>query len=325
MQGASLTGDKKAFEEARKVVLTYRNAVRYSPIGWMCLTINDKGSKEVYGKDYAEDKRGPGAGAVYANFQFGLVVISLAKYYEETGDDEARDAILATCDMLVNRSMLRDKDGKPAGWTYCWGDVWGANGAGKGDWNDDVIAAVGYGYRVSGRQDFLEALKAGYEDSKTEYRPFAQVGYACVVHPRADQVPPAAVKDLAAEAAGDGAAKLAWTAPGGDGAQGQAARYQVKYSKVKMVERVTDWPPPGVDMPAKAADYRKLADEHRAQVCSFFQAYNVDGEPAPAAAGSKEKFEVKGLTPGQYWFAVKSFDSSQNISDLSNVVEVEVK
>ena len=325
LQGIALSGSKEEMAEARKVVLTYRNAVRYSPVGYMCLTINDKGSREVYGKDYAEDKRGPGAGAVYANFQFGLVVIALAKYYEETGDEEARDTIIATCDVLVNRSMLRDQDGKPAGWTYCWGDVWGANGSGRGDWNDDVIAAVGYGYRVSGRRDFLEALKAGYEDTKSEYRPFSQPGYACVVHPRLDQTPPGAVKDLAAEAAGNGEVKLSWTAPGGDGETGRAALYQVKYSRVKLVERVTDWPPPGVEMPADAKSYRKLADEHRGKVCSFYQATNVAGEPEPKAAGAKESFSLKGLTPGKHWVALKSFDAAQNMSDLSNVVEVEVK
>ena len=327
MQGISLSGSREEMAEARKMVLTYRNAVRYSPIGWMCLCINDKGSAEVYGKQYAAEKRGPGAGAVYANFQFGLVVIALAKYYEETGDEEARDAILATCDVLVNRSMLRDEAGRPVGWTYCWSDVWGPNapGGGAGGFNDDCIAAVGYGYRLSGRADFLEALKAGYEATKTEYKPFAQPGYACVVHPRLDQTPPSPVKDLAAEAKGNGEVKLTWTAPGGDADKGRAALYQVKHSAVKMVERVTDWPPPGVEMPADKAGYRKLADEHRAKVCSFYQALNVADEPAPQPAGGKESLALKGLAPGKHWVALKSFDSEQNESALSNVVEVEVK
>jgi hypothetical protein len=324
MQGASLTGDRKQFDEARQVALTYRNAVRYSPIGWMCLTINDKGSPEVYGKVYPVDKRGPGASAVYAGFQFGLVVIALAKYYEETGDEEARDTILATCDVLVNRSMLRTAAGKPVGWSYCWGDVWGASSAGNGNWNDDAITAIGYGYRLSGRQDFLEALQAGYEAMKTEYRPFSQVGYACVVHPRIDQVPPAAVTGLAAEATGNNQVRLTWQAPGDDGQKGRAALYQVKYARMKMVERVTDWPPPGVEMPSDKAGYRKLADAHRATVCSFYQAMNVAGEPKPQAAGKNEQFTLKDLAPGQYWIALKSFDAAQNSSEISNVVTVDV-
>jgi phage terminase small subunit len=78
-------------------------------------------------------------------------------------------------------------------------------------------------------------------------------------------------------------------------------------------------------MPAKIADYRKLADEHRTKVCSFYQAVNVSDEPAPKAAGEKESFVLKGLAPGKHWVAVKSLDAEQNMSELSNVVEVEVK
>jgi hypothetical protein len=290
----------------------------------MCLTINDKGSPQVYGRNYPVAKRGPGAGAVYGTFQFGLVVIALARYYEETGDEEARDTILATCDVMANRALLRDKNGKPAGWAYCWGDVWGSAGE-KGYWNDDIITALGYGYRVSGRRDFLEVLRAGYEATKDEYRPFSQAGYAYVVHPRTDQTPPAAIRDLAAEPVGGGAVKLTWTAPGGDGKTGRAALYQVKHSPVKMVERVTDWPPPGVTMPPDAAGYRRLADAHRAKVCSFYQAFNVSGEPKPAQAGGKETFTLGSLSPGTHWIAVKSFDAARNTSELSNVVQVTVR
>lgn len=330
MQGVSVLGDRKLAEEARKCVLTYRNAVRYSPIGYMCLTINNEGSPDVYGRNYPVDKRGPGAGAVYGTFQFGLVVIALAKYYEETGCEEARDVILATCDVMVNRALLRDKDGKPWGWAYCWGDTWGpstvgASGRERGDWNDDMITAVGYGYRVSGRSDFLDVLKAGYEATKDFYRPFSQVGYAAVVHPRLDQTPPAAVGDLAATPAGSGKVTLTWTAPGDDGNRGRATFYQIKHSPVKMVERVTDWPPPGVKMPPDAAGYRKLADEHRTKVCSFYQAFNVTGEPTPKPAGQRETFVLEHLPPGRHCVGLKSFDAAGNTSDLSNVVEVEVK
>jgi hypothetical protein len=325
MQGVSLSGDRKLMAEARKCVLTYRNAVRYSPIGYLCLTVNDQGSPQVYGKQYPEEKRGPGASAVYGTFQFGLVVIAMAKYYEETGDEEALDVILATCDVMANRAMIRGEDGKPRGWSYCWGDTWGPNSTTKLMWNDDNITALGYGYRFSGRRDFLEILRAAYADTKAYYRPFSQVGYACVVHPRQDQVPPAAVEDLTAEALGGGKVKLAWTAPGGDGGAGRAARYQLKYSTAKLVERVTDWPPPGAQLPAGKDGYRKLADEHRGKVRSFCQAVNVGGEPAPAAAGGEQSFEVKGLAPGKHWFAIKSFDAARNISGISNVAEVEVR
>jgi hypothetical protein len=324
MQGISLSGSKKQIAEARKLVLAYRNAVRYSPIGYLCLQVNDKGSPEVYGRGFAAAIRNKGASANYGSFQFGLVVIALSKYYEESGDEEALDTILATCDVMAKRALLRDKDGKPLGWSYSWGDIWGPNGQ-RGSWNDELLTTLGYGYRFSGRKDFLEILKAGYKETKDYYRPFSQVGYACVVHPRKDQTPPAPITDLEARATGNGAAKLSWTAPGGDGRKGRAARYQLKYSRVKMVEHVTDWPTPGVALPADKASYRKMANEHLAKVQSFYQAYNVTDEPAPKKAGAKENYEAKGLEPGTYWFAVKGFDAARNISDISNVVKVEVK
>jgi hypothetical protein len=49
------------------------------------------------------------------------------------------------------------------------------------------------------------------------------------------------------------------------------------------------------------------------------------GLPQPKPAGEKEEFTLKGLAPGKYWLAVKSLDAAENISDLSNVAEAEVK
>jgi PcRGLX-like protein central beta sandwich domain len=325
VQGISLSGDRQQMAEAAKCVKTYRNAMRYSPIGFLCLTINDKGSPEVYGRQYKLEQRGPGASAVYANFQFGLVVIALGKYYEETGDQEALDTILAVCDVLAQRSMIRDKEGAPLGWSYCWGDVWGPNSKTKLMWDGPSLTALGYGYRYSGRADFLEILKAAYRDTKDYYSPFTQVAYAPVVHPRKDQTPPAAISDLKLAAAGAGVARLSWSAPGGNGKKGRTARYQIKYAPVRMVDRVTDWPPPGKQMPADKAGYRQLAMEHIKKIGSFHQALNVNGEPLPAPAGQAETFEIKELTPGKYWFAIKSFDAAGNISPISNIVEVEIK
>ena len=115
VQGISLTGNKTEKAEARKVVLTYRNAIRYSPIGYMCLTINEKGSTQVYGKQFKPELRNKGASAVYGTFQFGLVVIALSKYYEETGDEEALDTILATCDVMATRALLRARSSSGTG------------------------------------------------------------------------------------------------------------------------------------------------------------------------------------------------------------------
>ena len=102
--------------------------------------------------------------------------------------------------------------------------------------------------------------------------------------------------DLAAKSLGEGKVRLTWTSPGDDGVEGTAAWYQVKYSAARLVERVRGWP-----------------------------AENLDGEPAPAAAGTSQSFAVTGLSPGVHYFALKTWGHGPNVSDLSNVVQADVK
>jgi hypothetical protein len=110
-------------------------------------------------------------------------------------------------------------------------------------------------------------------------------------------------KDGPSTGSGQGKVTLTWTAPGDNTADGKAARYQVKFARAEIVE-----------------DCRAAG-----KGLSFWAAANAAGEPAPAAAGAKEKFELSGLKPGKTWIALKTRDAANNISDLSNVVEVEVK
>jgi hypothetical protein len=100
--------------------------------------------------------------------------------------------------------------------------------------------------------------------------------------------------------------KLTWTAPGDDGDKGSAALYQIKYSTKPILEFVS-WP--------------DKKDTHVA----FWGAENVADEPAPKAAGSKETYTLKGLTPGKYYFALKSRDELNNQSPISNVSEADVR
>ncbi len=84
---------------------------------------------------------------------------------------------------------------------------------------------------------------------------------------------------------------LTWTAPGDDGASGQAAQYDIRYS----LSPITD--------------------------ANWNAAMQADNEPLPQAAGSSESFTVTGLDPGtDYYFAIKTADEVPNWSVLSNVV-----
>jgi len=84
---------------------------------------------------------------------------------------------------------------------------------------------------------------------------------------------------------------LTWTAPGDDGAVGNAAQYDIRYS----ISPIT--------------------------VDNLDSAVPVIGEPAPLSSGSSEEFTVTGLEPSTiYYFGIKTADEASNWSLLSNVI-----
>lgn len=126
------------------------------------------------------------------------------------------------------------------------------------------------------------------------------------MNPPGDTLAPPVISDLGAEAKG-AEVVLTWKAPEG------AARYQVKYSKKKLVE--------SLEFDPDERTYRFSPGEH----ANWWAGENVIGEPSPAPEGSPQKLVVKGLAPGRYYFAVRSWDSSNNRSHISNLAEVEVR
>ncbi|MBD3402455.1 T9SS type A sorting domain-containing protein, partial [candidate division GN15 bacterium] len=106
-----------------------------------------------------------------------------------------------------------------------------------------------------------------------------------------DTIPPGWIDDLDA-GAGDaqGQIDLEWTAPGDDGALGQADSYDIRYS---------------VD----------LLDE-----ASWSQATSVADPPQPQASGATELHTLTGLIPGTtYYVGIKVYDEAGNASALSNI------
>lgn len=83
---------------------------------------------------------------------------------------------------------------------------------------------------------------------------------------------------------------LTWTAPGDDGATGQATRYDIRYS----TQTITDG--------------------------TWGSATVVANPPTPKVAGQQESFQVTGLQPDTtYYFALKTYDEAGNPSPLSNI------
>ncbi len=106
-----------------------------------------------------------------------------------------------------------------------------------------------------------------------------------------DAAPPAAVTDLSVAAATDSTVTLTWTAPGDDGSQGQAARYDLRYSLQPLA---TGWDSATV----------------------------VTGLPPPQPAGRADSVRVGPLARlVPYDFALETLDEAGNASALSNVIQ----
>ena len=125
-------------------------------------------------------------------------------------------------------------------------------------------------------------------------------------HPRADTVPPSPVTNLVAKVDGKDAI-LSWAAPV------DAVRYQIKYSTKKLVE--------SLEFDPETRTYRYEPTGH----ANWWAGENVLDEPKPAKYGETQNYTLKGLEPGKYYAAIRSWDAASNRSAISNVVKVVVK
>ena len=331
-----LTGRPELLKEARTVARSFRNTARMSPIGFMVTHINKKGDGSVYGRQGPFAKyRDLSASQCYANFQQGIMTTGLVEYYLMSRDVEALDAMTGFAEQTAHYSMIRDTQGKRRGWTYCFADYWGPyswadadNGKGVTFFvsNFRVIQPMGYIYHATGHSEYLAVLKDAFNQPRRGgYSGGVIAGWMAVKHSKADATPPAAIADLNAEALGGGKVKLTWTAPGGDGSQGKAAWYQVKWSTAKLVERVNGWPDRTPPLPTDGKEWHAKAEAFNAKLRAFWGANNAPNAPTPQEAGKTETMTIEGLPAGTVQFAAKTWDGADNVSALSNVVSVDVK
>ncbi len=108
-----------------------------------------------------------------------------------------------------------------------------------------------------------------------------------------DNLPPSSVTGLSVSLGGSDYVSLTWTAPGNDGNQGTASRYDIRYSTSSVGADTAAW--------WEGAD-------------------TVADESSPAPAGTEQQFKVEGLTPhSTYYFALRSADEVPNWSGVSNI------
>jgi len=111
--------------------------------------------------------------------------------------------------------------------------------------------------------------------------------------PVVDLTPPAVIADLSTDSLGAGGATLRWTAPGGDGASGRAALYEIDVAAIR----------------GEAGQFRPGAVRR-------------DAAP-PDPAGTPQRHRIDGLAAGaQVFVAVRAVDSTGNVAAASNVVGV---
>lgn len=126
-------------------------------------------------------------------------------------------------------------------------------------------------------------------------------------HPRKDVHLPAPIKDLTVKRLSGGKAAVSFTAPAD--VDGKVVKYQVKVSTIPIV-------------PYERWNYRRDSGVK----CNWWRGVNCKGEPEPKPPRARENFVVTKVPDvmGQpLFFAVRSFDDSNNRSAISNVFKAE--
>jgi hypothetical protein len=345
-----VTGDDRYFWPMSIASYSLRNYTRQNPIGYMgkpddrsYLPHDDPSMLAIWQENHPTDTDFPRS--FHGNdFMIGIALECFYNYIKATRDEEIRDALIFSSKSMEWRAGMSGSDYlgfNYSGWAdYLregkrYSDVW----SGGGSFTSSMSEAFGgfiFGYLVSGRSDLWPVIEDGrqsfpnwYPGGNTLQLMIIDMWEAYYKHDSLDNVPPAAVADLAvAEEAGIGV-KLTWTAPGDDGRTGTAHEYQVKYAKAPIVDmtkrwNATDqkgWPDLRAPLPYTVPDLLAKAEAYKLeQEIGFWAATNVKNEPVPQAAGSSESTIVYGLDSNtEYYFALVTFDDADNVSGLSNV------
>jgi hypothetical protein len=323
-QAYAASGNPAWLDDAWLAIKGVRNALRLSPLKFASGEVYDAGSTQGYYSNWPAATRATSASQGYALFQMAISARAAARYYQETGDEDALDVMVGYADFLVESGTTRDASGNLVGYPYCWADYWGMPAPGTGV-HSDVTGTLGFIWNFVRKSAYTRDLNTIYTTGKLSASNWPLNGYflRANLNPPADLTPPAAITDLRGRVRADGSLLVSWTAPGNNGLSGTAARYQLKYATSPLVEAVTGWPDLAVPLPMTAVEWKARAAALKANQLPFVSAWNVSGEPAPAMAGTIQSMAVPGLTAGAaYHLALKSMDAVGNLSDLGNVLSL---
>jgi len=170
-QRLRLTGDPSA-ADCRNVARGFRNTARWSPNGFMCLTVEPKGgTRNLYAFQGPFEKYRASRPAVLRPLPDGPDGPRPVGVLPDQPDIEALDPIIGFADLMTHHAMLKDPQGKRAGWTYAWATTgartpWEAGGQER-RWHYNCCRGHGWPRCSPAGQDYIEVCK----DAVAQYGP----------------------------------------------------------------------------------------------------------------------------------------------------------
>lgn len=351
-QAFECSGEERFLRAFDIAMYSLRNIVRRSPIGDMGLPAYDGylPSKEeclaFWQIRHPSDTVFPVSFATH-DFQTGIGLEALYYAAQLTGNPGFRDALHFGAKSLEWRMMPEGFPGTYPDYLYqCLPGDSLATAAWKGSFYGSASEALGgvvFGYLSSGRSDFWNVIAKAqpsfphpdaWYPNITEMK-ILNMCEAQYRHDSLDCTPPAAIQDLEALSIPGVGVQLQWTAPGDNGATGQAAEYEIKVSKAPIVEMPqrwneatqTGWPDLLPPLPYTADALLLKAKNYLAsREISFWAVPNTINAPGPKTAGTVEQLTLTDLDDSaDYHFAIVAYDEAGNSSALSNVPKAWVR
>lgn len=243
----------------------------------------------------------------------GYLAEGLEFAFELTNDERARDMMLGLTEYVLHEGLVNECYSvmyrTPIDYSLVQSSKEAALGSERAicgyghsfrGWR--FLSLLALAYKYTGSSSYLDlfnsinrerVIKTGHAHVWYDYMDFMVEGG------KNDDVPPDTITNLLAEYLTGGKIKLSWSAPV------DAHYYQIKYSDKPIVEHL---------------DFLTQRDSHS----NWWAAENYTDEPIPQPPGTEESMIIEDVKPGNYYFAIRSYDDNGNRSEISNLEEVNV-
>lgn len=360
LHGYEISGDEQYLLPLKTPAYVLRNYGRRNPLGMFTFAATATASGSYVGSAKAYwDSLHPAIPAPYshcnADFQEAIGQEFLYGAWLALGDEEIRDALIFNGKSMEWR-MGKDSTGYK-GFIYSgWADylyegrrypVAACDFAGSAS---EALGGIAFCYLASGRRDLWNVITDGwkatiykrYYPGPNVYDPnmsghsqtkIYSIFEAMYRHDSLDNTPPAPVTDLSVSLKDTQGVMLEWTSPGDDGNMGTAREFQIKYATAPIVDFVSrwdsvsrkGWPDFNDSLPySEAVTIANSRNYLNKKEMVFWAASNIKNEPVPQAAGVKQSCLISGCFKDStcYYYAMVSFDSVGNVSDISNIAQI---